>query len=842
MKPNTPYFAAKLSYEVGPPQRSAKQGGLSWKELVSDLKQRAGNPSYAGYEYQIEVTIWIALDLVLAKARTNELIIEPPSYEDIEASIQEPDTALLGLASQTDQVNLIFQVKTRSGAPWSSKEFAKVLTGRTRKTSDTGDVRPTPLDLLAGDYRRRYVFITNESLDGSLRVHQGHDILDLPEATELPPHTRGGYSASEQGELAPRILLLSVVTEEILRVRIERLLARYGHVPTTRHAACLKDLRDEVRKRICGHAGGQWTRDELVEVLARHGGSVAPTRTMEHYVRPHSFGRILEKLDQSHAVVIAGPSGTGKTLTADIIESDLRQSAQPFEVVGEEHGPGHVRHYLTRAGPILFHLRDPWGSNRLSPDADRWSDELPKLLSDRGPEKKFLITSRSDVLQSAGSKLEKDLRPYMVPIEVEDYSAEQLKQIYLGIASDLKGHARSYAQAYRQTALESLRRPYEIYRFLVALSEEDAHRPRSVDDIVADSQIGAISGVIARQIEPLGDDGVASAAVIWALLAARGAVVRDVFPKLLSRMRAADGTVRPDVDGLLDFLVAGSNLRQDGAGLSFYHPRVEDGLRMAFMRRRTEAEHILSLVADSLAALDRREDDWGVETVLALFRATSKLKGLELTLARGTQKRLDAHLEGNAAQAGRRFDFDLALSDLARFGSMNHLPSRLARALIDGGPETDEVLGMKRWRPPSFSDAEIEELRNDARTTPLLERFVREVMPFTRTDYDPLVASMLLRLAPGIEPAFWDALDAVAGPGGPNENIEAIVAGVCSGDSPDFDRAIGRFVRSAQEAVAWMGDKYASERRRAEEHEVDAVVADQILEEPQEQFLTPKLG
>lgn len=805
-------------------------------------KKRAGNPSYAGYEYQIEVTIWIALDLLLAKTATNELIIEPPSYEDIEASVEYPDKALLGLTAQVNRIDLIFQVKTRSGAPWSSKDFAKVLTGKQDEKVGKARARIRPLDLLKADSHRRYVFITNEALAKPLRIHQGQHIFDFPEVTELPPFIRKGFDAFAQKALAPRILLCAGITEEVLEARIGSLLAQYGHVPKVNHVACMTDLRNDVRKYIGGHADGRWTREKLVEVLGRHGGSVAPTREMDHYVRPSSFDRIQKKLDQSHVVVIAGPSGTGKTLTADILESVLRREDPPFKVVGEEHGPSYVRAHLAEAGEVLFHLRDPWGGNRLMPGADRWGGELLKLLNNAGPEKKFLITTRSDVLQSAGAELMKDLEHYIVSIEIDDYGPKRLQQIYDGIASDLVSHAQLLAQAYRQTALKSLQRPYEIVRFLVALSQEDAQKPRKVDDIVTESQINAISGIIAKQIEPFGEDGVASSAIIWAALVARKAVTRGVFPKLLRRMRAADSSFRPDVEGLIDFLVAGNNLRQDGEGLSFYHPKAEDGLRMAFMRHTTEAEHVLSLVMDGLSALDFRDEDWGIETVLMALRTIHKLDGLEVILKPVTQKRLDVHLETNAMMAGRHLDFERALDDLTRFGSADYLPSQLAHALIEGGSEPDKIIFLQRWRPPVFSSEEIKALRNDARTRPLVERFVREVLPFTRTNYDLAIAPFLLEIVSGIETAFWDALDTVAGPGGPHENIEVIVVGACAGSSPDFDRAIARFAQSEEEVGVWMEKEYAERERKAEEHEVDAIEADHIMEEPQERYYNAQTG
>ena len=305
-------------------------------------------------------------------------------------------------------------------------------------------------------------------------------------------------------------------------------------VSTTWHACrnCARKFASEFADKTTGDGLGQgwWLCLHAMEARSHRRAG------MDHYVRPRSFDRIREKLDQFHAVVIAGPSGTGKTLTGEILEAQLREGDPPFSVVGEEKGPGHVRHRITQPDATLFHLRDPWGSNRLGPGAERWSGELPKLLHNAGPERKFVITSRSDILQSAGPELKKALEPYTISIEIEDYDSERLEKVYDGIASDLIGHARSLACDYRETALRSLQRPYEIDRFLVALSREDARKARKAEDIVSDSQIDAISGVIAAQIEPMGDDGVASAAIIWALLVAREAVQRDVFTKLLRRI------------------------------------------------------------------------------------------------------------------------------------------------------------------------------------------------------------------------------------------------------------------------------------------------------------------
>lgn len=826
----------KSPSKKGASRRTASKGGAPARS-----RRKPGNPGFAGYEYQIDVTIWVALDLILAKGVTAEVEIEPRSDEDIQAAVKDPSAASLGLIAQGNQLELIFQAKTRSGAPWSTTAIADVLLGKDSNEAGKGGKRSRPLAMLQADAGRRYIFVTNEASAGSLRPHEGTHLFDFPEVDKLPPYARAGYDSTTQASLSARILLLTGITREVLASRIGILLSQHGHVPISKHEKCLRDLRESVRKRIAGELDVHWTRSAILDVLIQYGGSLAPTRDMDRYVRPRSFDAIKNKLDEEHAVVICGPSGTGKTLTADILELELRGASPAYEVIGEEKGPGYIRQNLTRTDPMLFHLRDPWGENRLMPGADRWGSELLKLLDNAGPGRKFLVTSRSDVLQSAGHELMKGLRPYAVSIEVEDYGSERLAEIYDGIAADLGEHAKQLAVQYRGQALKKLTRPYEVKRFLVALGRETLQKSRNVADVLAESQIEAISQVIADQIAPLGADGGEAATIIWAMLSARGAIARDAFAKLGRRLRLADSNLRPDIDGLIDFLVAGQNLRQDGAGLAFYHPRVEDGLRLAFMCRPRDAEHTLSSVVDVLLAWDATKEDWGLETGLSVLRAAAKIKSLQLDLSPASRQQLDQHLESVALSADKRADFERALSELKQFGSEKHAPTLLAKILIEGAPDTETYGFLRYWRAPSLEKETIELLKNDGRTQPMVDRFIREVLPFSDRRYRAELAPLLEGLSSGLRDAYWDALDSIVGPGGPQNNIEAIVVGALMESTPDYERAIERFARSASEADAWF-ERFADDLYQAEEHAVDANIADHIFEQPSEEFINAREG
>ncbi len=153
------------------------------------------NPGFPGYEYQIEVTIWVALDLRLAKVATDEVMIEPRSEEDLEAAVTHPAAASLRLTAQGVRLDLILQAKTRSGSPWPATAIADVLLGKDVDDADRGGKRSRPLAMLKNDPERRYIFVTNEASAWALRPHEGANLFDFPEVHDLPPHARAGYEA-----------------------------------------------------------------------------------------------------------------------------------------------------------------------------------------------------------------------------------------------------------------------------------------------------------------------------------------------------------------------------------------------------------------------------------------------------------------------------------------------------------------------------------------------------------------------------------------------------------------------------------------------------------------------
>ena len=146
-----------------------------------------GNSGYAGYEYQVQATLWIALVLLVAKSTSDSISIETKNDEDIEVAINNPDAASLGISDP--KLNLILQIKRRSAAPWAASAFAAVLTGEL-SLQESSLQRKRPLDLLLTEPAHRYLLITNESLNASLRPFQIDSLIESPQPAILPAAAR----------------------------------------------------------------------------------------------------------------------------------------------------------------------------------------------------------------------------------------------------------------------------------------------------------------------------------------------------------------------------------------------------------------------------------------------------------------------------------------------------------------------------------------------------------------------------------------------------------------------------------------------------------------------------
>ena len=137
--------------------------------MTTDYDAGGANPSYQGYDYQKLVTVWVALKLMFGPgASTDRITVEPASHDDIKADLNVPlDAAEANLiVAAADELHI--QIKFRGAGAWSPKEFAGVVNDKPTKGSRGPEPRARAKALMLANAKRRYVFITNASVDGTL--------------------------------------------------------------------------------------------------------------------------------------------------------------------------------------------------------------------------------------------------------------------------------------------------------------------------------------------------------------------------------------------------------------------------------------------------------------------------------------------------------------------------------------------------------------------------------------------------------------------------------------------------------------------------------------------------
>ncbi|WP_223473288.1 MULTISPECIES: hypothetical protein [unclassified Pseudomonas] len=127
------------------------------------------NASYYGYDYQKLVTVWVALRLMFGPgAVTDQVVVEPASHDDVMALLAVPEETAEASLKIIASDELHVQIKFKGAGAWSAKEFASAVNEKGAKGGKGSKPRSRAKAQLLADSSRRYVFITNSSVDGDL--------------------------------------------------------------------------------------------------------------------------------------------------------------------------------------------------------------------------------------------------------------------------------------------------------------------------------------------------------------------------------------------------------------------------------------------------------------------------------------------------------------------------------------------------------------------------------------------------------------------------------------------------------------------------------------------------
>lgn len=705
----------------------------------STKKAGSGSHSMTGYEYQIDVSVWLALDLVLSSEFAKEVVLEPATEEDIEADLAETEPGRVVTTAKVEQYRLIVQAKLRSGDAWSVAGVKGLL--------EHGTSRPSAASRLA-DPRNRYLLVTSAAVNGGARGLQVRSAGLWPKATDMAVSIKDAMPAGSAG----RVAIVGNQDFERLERDIKALLSEKLRVPNAKLEECRRKLRDEARARMGGAGGGRWTRAELEEVIRAHDGYIASSPELEHYIKPINWGEIRAAMLERNAALIIGQSGTGKTMATLKLYDELRKDIPGLTRVPIKFGPEQIRDDRTPP-PVLYDIEDPWGRYDFDPRSRPWNDQLAQHFAHARPDRLVVATSRLDVARSSGAL--QTVKRWEVSLEAEHYGVRERQHLYRTRISNLPRNVQTLVKENEAVVLAELATPLEIQKFFDAMATPADRKRRSDSHLISDAiqraHQDSIERTVVDQIEER--DDVRAAAVLWGLLKANDKVALQLLRQIDGALADAHEAFEKGAMPLVNFFVAARNLRQSEGTVSYYHPRVEAGIEQALKRAENVTVKSLRLLIETLSSPNGPDESWGIAASARLLYALDRSPELRPKPSAEVQAKIDAWLVGAVCEGGKEFERNLRLAESV--GSSTCNVAEVARFLLHRPDRS--FGGLMVWGEPTHPEAWYERMRADASVRIVVETFIRDVLPHGRDDFRANFVAAIERLVPNLTPAFLDA-------------------------------------------------------------------------------------
>lgn len=710
-----------------------------------------------GYDYQLNVSVLAALQLLLIFHATDALTLEPDNEEDMEAELAVATSGARGVmpsARVFGTQKLVIQVKLDNGNPWSLSDVKRLLTH--------GKRRAPARDLLA-DTSVRYLLVTNAGCTGVIKQIEVEGFLEQTDAADFPDGLRKTLPHAPEG----RVAIWGTLTEPLLRFELERLFSLLK-IPQNQQAKCLQDLHHEAKRRMLGYFGRVWLRKDLQTTIGQYGGSWSAVGDLALFVPPSNFPQLLELLDKKNGVVLAGPSGIGKTWSALALCEAARESEPALNliVVDSQSSPSNIR-ASSALGPTLIYIEDPWGQYNIYPSAAAWTAQLPSLLRAAKPGMRYIVTSRRDMLNTAGAT--EDLAPWSVELESKHYAKGEMERIYENNMQVLPPAMQLKALEFQSRVLEQLNTPFELALYFSLLRQGPAPKefdPAFLNRLLSESHREAVEGVVVHYLDS--GDSKGAPAQIWALLAARGSFDRSQLASIQRRLRSFDLPLAGSLGRTIDRMIGTRHLKQPFALISFSHPSARAGFEKFMQSNWHDSEHGIELLLKALVSLPADIKPWAMETAARVVEAvralaTGTLQPLyDFPSEQSVQAELDVWLE--AALLEEETDFPAVLRLASNVGSTASVPCALARWFVQGFQRGGDCFNVN-WTPFEVDDAWFDRTHADSRTVVIVARFIRTQLPQDDGDYGDDFSKQLRRLATGLAAAFIDAARSVVGHG-----------------------------------------------------------------------------
>jgi hypothetical protein len=782
--------------------------------------------SYAGYEYQLLVSVWVALELIVSRGYCESIEIEPASQEDIAAELKVPDDsaeAMVGIAATDGPIHI--QVKKRSSF-WGVGEFRNLLTTPAKRGQRGPEPRQRALSRLQAAPTGRYLLITDAEVHPELKAFVVDTIGRTSRARDLP----GGQVTPET---ACRIGVLEKRLGRLIEKDIDDLLELSARVPLQRVSECRAALIERVRERLLGRQPAQLHQAELERLITKCGGF--PPSASDEFVPPVNFTELLRKLEEPpFALILVGPPGIGKTSVATRLVDAHRHVARPFQVLPNPKTPTEVREKLREPGRILFYFEDPWGHYRLAETAELWSDEIPRLIrqANGNPDKRFLITSRTALLAESlefgeeghgANRHSRALRPFIAQLTVADFPPSSRREILRRWMRGATRWQRDWVDDRSLDIVSGLLVPQALHTF--------AHRVREVsrdsdalnlEQLLRESQVDAIGAVIARTVRHL--DAVRAAVPLWAFLST-GEPLTAELSRSLSVWLEEDERLEADILSLARYLTANGWLTQIGDAWNA-HPTVINGIELLVDKERATTERGLRALLNVL--VDHEHVDIATRLMLGLH-------GRSLPLPPPVREAINSRLR-DAVLCSDDMHFISATEDLSRISTARDPVSLVCRAMAS--QRQARGLGFDSWKPPDWTPEEWAAVRASLPAEQLVRRYARRGMTGLRFWYDEeRFIQFLWSLGWDLSDEFTlGALQALE-QGAPH--AETLLRGALQAQFPPYERLLTAALAAYDAVAQWWNREGYEAQVHAEEGELDAARSASILDEPSSRFHDP---
>lgn len=682
---------------------------ISVFKMESETKtegKKSASYSLEGYVYQRDVTVWLGLSLIVEKQVCAAIVVEPANEEDAEAAIDSSDYAETNSDLETDQYTLTLQVKSRSTGPWDIGAMKSLL--------EHGKRRDSALKQLE-DKDRRFILITDADLRDTARS------LSINSPLSFSKNIPASLKCENDASLIGRLGVLARLDREKLDHRINSLLSDRFKVPSAKREKCYKILGDQVFA-LMRQGGGRLTRATLIDIIRKHGGYLGGFAEEDIFVPPSNIDKFHEALRDHHAVIIRGPSGTGKTFLSEYLINGLLETYPTGCIRVKPKTPTDIRAQDV-GDSVVFDIEDPWGKYKPSDNAAEWTADLRDQIRSASADRRFVITTRSDLFTAADVK---NLDQFIVDLTAEHYTTRDRTKIYNARLEKLPIPLKRLANRQRAECLRELETPLEIQKFFDLLREprkgDEADRAfvhRALDS----AKNEAIEDRIVKTVRE--EKHEKEAALIWGFLAAFPKLPRLILEDVLLNLEGISDDILDQADEFAARLIERHTLRLRDGHLSYRHNRDEKGLRESFDKQRRQASRLSSALVEYLLAASSRDLQSGAINLAAQIQDD---KLLSLQINRETQSILDAELLSRSMSCtpdtGER-----NFHRLAALGSPDARPTQLAKWLTHRSGD-DGFFGMlTRWTPSQDTDAFYAEMSADPHAVDLIRAYLINVAP-----------------------------------------------------------------------------------------------------------------